>query len=72
MQQILFVLGTFLLLCWLVAVYGDDRGEPRHILPVTRIEVIDGDSFRVMVSTWPGQVNQSILRLDGWDAPEST
>ena len=51
---------------------ADDRGQPRHILPIDHLEAIDGDSFKVVVSPWPGQRNQAILRLTGWDAPEST
>lgn len=51
---------------------ADDGPEPRHILPIRGIEAIDGDSFQVLVHVWPGQMNQVILRLRGYDAPEST
>ena len=55
------------------AAYGSPSdAKPRHILPIKIISAIDGDSYRVVVAPWPGQHNEAILRLNGWDAPEST
>ena len=71
MQPFLFILILALLLSSLPS-HCDDANQPRHILPIAKLSVIDGDSYRVFVNVWPGQQNQTILRLRGYDAPEST
>ena len=72
MQQFMALLGVALLVAVAIA-YGDpSEKQPRHIVPIKLIHAIDGDSYRVVVTPWPGQHNEAILRLMGWDAPEST
>jgi len=64
----LFVFFVLSLIALSSPAFAGETLDGRYMARVT--EVIDGDTFRARVHVWLGQEVETLVRLDGIDAPE--
>lgn len=65
-------LSTLALAVWALFIpsYSDSKEVLPGPIPAELVEVLDGDSFKVVAHLWPGLYQHTTVRLNGIDTPE--